>query len=967
MIRVTLPDGRVVSVETDDPAAAAAAAHKFQQGNQAAAPAAPPAPAPAAPQSILDADPSTLPFQNAPGYTPPTAQPAEPLPPGLARGTQAVGSGLRKLVFGLPDLAAGATNIGIAGADAASQALGGPSIDFRFGQPSEAFARDVAVPVAESVGFPLVDPEKLPLKERTEFNIADYGTQGLAGGAIFNRLAQIARAVPGTRATPTMGDAFLKPYRDRPGVAAVGDTVAGAGAGTALTGSQALPESVRNAGGGAGGAVADTLAMLAGGVSGGTLANAAFDGPAAAARAATRNMPARDIPLDAQGDSVTRAVADRAASFMQREAGGQPQAADAARSIEGARNEFVGEGLPVPSSGLISQNVGLENLDRGMRMKSPTPFQESDRRLHGAAMDEVQGVRPAGANPREFTDTMENVAQTRRAEAQGDVDQAQTYVGRVGAVRGAQAAEVDAFRGPRQDTAARDVDTALVDRGYFPARREKNRQFDEAPGRNDQVPVEDLRTTAQELRARNNALRPDEQLPTEVMQRLDDLEAGTVDGGTLADLRMPLADAEKRARNSGSFTLADSIGRLRQQINRTIEQAPGYAEANQNYQQFADTYRPNPGDPMSRFTRELDREPFDRQRQPQRGATPPSQTAGRFIQEGQPEKAEALRRGLDASATPEAGVRAAGEFIMGEMAGSGATRGGRLDAARIRDWRTRNDSVLNAFPEVRAEIDAVLARAQKGEVSAQEFQDRLTAAQSRMRDVERETNSGAFRAVLGKDPDNAVAGIFSSGDPVRNMQQARAALRGNARAESALKAAVADWLHRKTVDIKPQTALDGNEALNFARLTKTLRDNEQTLVAAGFTPDEMAALNRAQRLLAPLAKRAGQATVGSPTAENTQMGERLLEVFYKTAYGGLKGGNMMRNTKLLLGMLGGRGPDPALALVQRSMTDPELASILLTRNVAEAGSPAWNAKLAKYLRRLEAFKQVAPFAEDDED
>jgi hypothetical protein len=40
------------------------------------------------------------------------------------------------------------------------------------------------------------------------------------------------------------------------------------------------------------------------------------------------------------------------------------------------------------------------------------------------------------------------------------------------------------------------------------------------------------------------------------------------------------------------------------------------------------------------------------------------------------------------------------------------------------------------------------------------------------------------------------------------------------------------------------------------------------------------------------------------------------------------------------------------------MLDPELASTLLTRKVAEAGSPAWNAKLQKYLRWAEAGRQV---------
>jgi len=46
------------------------------------------------------------------------------------------------------------------------------------------------------------------------------------------------------------------------------------------------------------------------------------------------------------------------------------------------------------------------------------------------------------------------------------------------------------------------------------------------------------------------------------------------------------------------------------------------------------------------------------------------------------------------------------------------------------------------------------------------------------------------------------------------------------------------------------------------------------------------------------------------------------------------------------------------------MLDPELTAHLLTRKVEEAGSPAWNAKLAKLLRRVEAGRELM-FGEDE--
>jgi hypothetical protein len=56
------------------------------------------------------------------------------------------------------------------------------------------------------------------------------------------------------------------------------------------------------------------------------------------------------------------------------------------------------------------------------------------------------------------------------------------------------------------------------------------------------------------------------------------------------------------------------------------------------------------------------------------------------------------------------------------------------------------------------------------------------------------------------------------------------------------------------------------------------------------------------------------------------------------------------------------------ALPQGQMTtrhlDPELAAHLLTRKVADVGSPAWNAKLAKLLRRVQVGREV--FGEEED-
>jgi hypothetical protein len=104
---------------------------------------------------------------------------------------------------------------------------------------------------------------------------------------------------------------------------------------------------------------------------------------------------------------------------------------------------------------------------------------------------------------------------------------------------------------------------------------------------------------------------------------------GTALGGDLADLRKFIAPAQQRAQASGNFDLADNLGRLRAAINRTLEDAPGFSEANANYQRFAGRFRPERNDEMARFTRELDRGGQNADGELNRGATPPSATADR--------------------------------------------------------------------------------------------------------------------------------------------------------------------------------------------------------------------------------------------------------------------------------------------------------------------------------------------------
>lgn len=414
---------------------------------------------------------------------------------------------------------------------------------------------------------------------------------------------------------------------------------------------------------------------------------------------------------------------------------------------------------------------------------------------------------------------------------------------------------------------------------------------------------------------------------------------------------MVLSEEAKRARSAEEYARAENIDRLREPYNRAIDTANPAAE--RYYREDFAPYRgQGPGDEMARFRSDRNRDYEGRT------FAPPSETVPRFLGKGSPEDARSLRAGLDASGQPTRGVDAVGEWLHGSLAQSGAVRGDTLDPAAIQRWIDKNDGVLQAFPEARQQLQGIQQRAQRGEVSAQQFRDELRNAQTALRNTEDEMHRGAFRHVLGRDPEHAVRDIFGSGDPERNMAAVHSRLAGNPDAQVALKQSVADWLYNKVSNINPAAVHEGNEAVSMARITKVTRDNERTMVEAGFTPDDMNALRRAQKLLEPMAKKAGQATTGSPTAENQNLGWRLFEIGAKTWYGGLKGGNITRNARLAREMFAPNVADPARDLAVRVMLDPELASHLLTRNVREVGTPVWNAKLQRLLRYKTAGQEL---------
>ena len=935
----------------------------------------------------------------------------------LMIGGQGVSRGLTEAAFGVPNLVGAATNVLYSGIDAIGQKTGIGSFPYRYKPVSDSIA-EYTYDAAKEAGVPVVDTDKLGFADKLGYNVNRIGTEGLAAGQALYQLARRGGGLANTIDNLTMGapvkprplDSLVQPYVAAPARTMATDAAAGAGAATGLTLSQELmPPSWRQAGGGLVGAATDLASMGIGGIGGGTAAQVSTGTPRYIVSRFRDALPARDINIDpTTGRAFSNREVDMAAQFVQENTVGDPTRV--AETIADRTQEFVREGLPVPPVGIISGDTGLETLERGNRVQNPVPFIERDKALRDAAVENVTSVRPENAEPRAFTDNAQAIADTRIEAARQQVEETARRAREAEMAREQEAAP---FR-PLVDSkatadASQALDTAVVDNTLIPmAGRQRELYAAIDPTGEVRRPVDSIAAAANEVEKAAAELPPAlrrEVMPEELINDIKGLASKTETQETVSPVLGPdgqpivrqtevntggpgdvsfaslnrwrpiLRGMEDKARASGQYSLADNLRTLKQTIDAEAERlAAEGGEAGMRAQQAIDfsknemmpTWSAGPGDPATQLRADFNADPANRT------LTPPSQTAGRFLQAEQPEKAQSLFRILEKSQTPAEGAKAARDYLISDMARSGILATTKdsttvLSASGVRAWRDRWGSVLDGTPQlasVKQEVDALLAKAQRGERLSGDMAAQVKKAEADLGLTEREINNGALGLVLGKSPDKAIAAVFASGDPERSLAEIIKLTKGNDKAALGLKRSVADHLINKVSDVANPGVTDGTQAINFSRLSKEFAKNEKVL-AQVFSPEEMNALRRAHKVLEPLVKRGGQATVGSPTAENSETAWRALEIGLKAYYGILKGGGVFRTLKIgLKSAMGTETEDAAKELVSRMWFDPELAGHLLTRDARKVGSPEWNAKLQRLIRYNEASKSLTN--EDEE-
>ena len=912
-------------------------------------------------------------------------QPASYVPTGGARGAmvgaQGTGRGLADIAGFIPDVASMGANALLYGADAISQKVGGPAIDYRFPMASEEIAK-TAGRVSKAAGVPLVTPETLP--EKAAYNVSRYGTQALTGAGILAMLAKSrAVTIAAPDAAPKLADEFLRPYFDAPKRAILGDTVAGGGAGAAVTGTQEIPDSVRDMGHGAVGATADLMAMLAGGAGAATAYELAHRAPSSIFDMLKGGMRAKEVPYDPEfGTSFKNKEVDLAAKHWQGIAS-DPQAA--AVNIEREVAERTAAGTPIPTSGLISGDRGLEMLDKGHRTASSTgsilrdaapavkqrfSFGERDTALRDQAVADVNALRPEGGNPADFPVRAQARADAERAVAQREVDRARGGIRAIEEARVGPANELASYEG--QGVGASRNIHEMYDATRTAEQGASRQLYNDPAIVNAEVPVNPMRQVADDVLANGTDRNP---VPPNVAAIANRFATPNVEGldpeaaaAAMAHANRPMTMREVndvRADLDAGITAAVADG-----DGRTATFLRNMREATGRYQDMLVEQGGPAGEAMAaartNFTERV--APNFREgtggevnKQMRRDANlRPSETADTFL--SRPEDAADLMRIARLGGNEAAVTANARTWVMDKLAQRGIARDGEIDPAKLASWRNRNQETLDQIPGLSAEINDMVRQARRGQTIAADRGDALLTAQRGQTEAERRISQGPLGAVAGKDAPSAVATVFGSGNPERSMRELMRTVGANPQGRLDMQAAVAEHFAKKVSGVAPANVSEGTQNVNFAQLVKEFNKHERAL-AAVYSPAEMNTLRQAQAQLEPLTKRAGQATVGSITAEGKGIAD-LLEPGIRLMHGALQGGAEVKKIRILERLISSSTVPQANRLSALAMFDPEIAKVLLTRDVKEMQTPLWNKKLQKVIRRVETAKEIG--GSDDE-
>jgi hypothetical protein len=916
---------------------------------------------------------------------------AEPQDPGLGTlgslqyGLQNVGEGIANVLGAPVDLVSGAANAGIAATNFAGGSLvpGWDKVPFI----EDPIGGSQSIKDLASMFFPTIDESQVPPKQQIAGSMVDFGTQALLPGAALAASAgrQAAAAPSMVQRSPvaqSIVDNFTRgmtqPYVANASRTLTGDVVAAGGAGGAVEAyDQYAPESVQDSLG----AIGPLIAALVGGT-GAATGKALVEGAAGATMNAGRSLTGTqydpNIPMDeATGYRPTRNELDQAAMIAQGQASNP---ALAARTIEeeAAGIRQIQPSVAVPTSGALSGDVGLNLYENTKRVADAAPFIRRTQAVNTGANDLIGRSAPPDAEPRAVTDFAETTTNQRIGQAD---TQAQQAITDLEANAGQRRQQIEARRPARQDAPINVAQAEMAPASgrlqeaftgeYTVSRNRKNTLYNDPAMVNAPVDPEPLYDAVQSIQGGTKGpLSIGGGLPGEIVQRVRNLVVATdpdtgapvafrdITYGDIQDLRAAISE-EIAVATRASADGASGSGPRVQALRNLREVLDGYPDdladsgndaARAAIDNYSTDYRPRFREGQAgNVARDITRDPSNQR---------PEDFAGKFLGQNKGSDVESLDRAINLRDMPERAADAR-TWLTGKLASTGVVdpQTGILRPDTLRKWAGANREVISRVPGMQNEIDRMLAQATQGREMTGRIADELRALDAEVagqRTAVRQQNAAARKQVetstigqmRGKNPTNAVDGVFNSGDPERAMEELILEIGPDKKASDGLKASVRDWLIDKTSTTAVEKTVDGERPTSFAKLENLFNQHEKTL-AKVYSPEEMNALRDAHRLLKPMNNLRNRGTTGSDSAEKGAMGWKVLEAGLKARYGVLKGGGLLRTIRIAAETLPNSRSGVDM-LTKKMFFDPDLAVFLLRREI-KPDSPEWNAKLQRLI------------------
>jgi hypothetical protein len=567
-------------------------------------------------------------------------------------------------------------------------------------------------------------------------------------------------------------------------------------------------------------------------------------------------MAAGDIAVDPITHMpVTNRAADEAANLIQSMTTAEPMSV--AKGIEQRIKDFKDQNLPLPTTGLVADDLGLAGLEKTIRTRrgpggtqldpnAPPEVREQfsfgarDQALRDAAAENVQSIRQPGADPTVFPQRAEDVAAMRLEQAQRGVDQPAGQARGVQTAREAPATDVMTSVGQTPSASSNIFDIYANTRAL---ERERSQGLYSRPEWTQaSISVQPLQEAAAEIRASATQAAPVTPRAEAIIRRIE--AAAEESGGRLSGREISILN--KDIESEIKLSLRDGqdfqqLKALKDGIAQTVTQLPGGSAP----ARAIDAARANVRDVIAPNFREGTGGSLDMRLKTNPGQVRPETAGAEFLNRGQ--DTEQLMRIGNLRGNAQEVATNARAIVFDQLAQAGVVRNGVIDPERLTLWRNKRANIIDNIPGLGDEINGMIAGARQGAGKASQYAEEIAAAEARLAQTQKDVTQGPLGMVAGKDPRRAVGSILASDNPARNMAELKKQMGNNPAANESLKAAVTDHFLDKVKTLDPHG--DTEFGVKFNTLMKEFEKNREVLATKKLSPDEMVALQRAQTVL----------------------------------------------------------------------------------------------------------------------